>query len=74
MKKLMMMSIFGLMAMAANAQQHVGTVLHTSCGKDVMTVPPDHFKESAEYVDYLTELNDIYCGEEKGWTAEARYK
>lgn len=74
MKKLMMMSIFGLMAMAANAQQHVGTVLHTSCGKDVMTVAPEFFEKTVDYIDYLTELNDIYCGEEKGWTAEARYK
>lgn len=74
MKKFIVMSIFGLMTMAANAQQHVGTVLHTSCGKDVMTVPPEYFKKSAEYIDYLTELNDIYCGEEKGWTSESRYK
>ena len=63
-----------LMAVAANAAEHVGTVLHTSCGKEVMTVAPECFENSSEYFSYLTELNDTYCGELTGWNSESRYK
>jgi len=74
MKKLFLMSAFALMAVTANAAEHVGTVLHTSCGKDVMTVAPEYFENSSEYFSYLTELNDTYCGELTGWNSESRYK
>lgn len=74
MKKLFLMSAFALMAVAANAADHVGTVLHTSCGRDVMTVAPEFFSKSEEFVDYIEDLNETYCGERKGAHAEARYK
>ena len=74
MKKLFLMSAFALMAVAANAADHVGTVLHTSCGRDVMTVAPEFFSKSEEFVDYIEDLNETYCGERKGVHAEARYK
>lgn len=66
MKKLFLMSAFALMAVAANAADHVGTVLHTSCGRDVMTVAPEFFSKSEEFVDYIEDLNETYCGERKG--------
>ena len=72
MKKLFLMSAFALMAVAANAADHVGTVLHTSCGRDVMTVAPEFFSKSEEFVDYIDDLNETYCGERKGAHAEAR--
>jgi hypothetical protein len=72
MKKLFLMSAFALMAVAANAADHVGTVLHTSCGRDVMTVAPEFFSKSEEFVDYIEDLNETYCGERKGAHAEAR--
>lgn len=74
MKKLFLMSAFALMAVAANAAEHVGTVLHTSCGRDVMTVVPEFFSDSVEYFSYLQELNEINCGGElTGWHSESRY-
>ena len=72
MKKLFLMSAFALMGVAANAADHVGTVLHTSCGRDVMTVAPEFFSKSEEFVDYIEDLNETYCGERKGAHAEAR--
>ena len=72
MKKLFLMSAFALRAVAANAADHVGTVLHTSCGRDVMTVAPEFFSKSEEFVDYIEDLNETYCGERKGAHAEAR--
>ena len=72
MKKLFLMSAFALMAVAANAADHVGTVLHTSCGRDVMTVAPEFFSKSEEFVDYIEDLDETYCGERKGAHAEAR--
>ena len=72
MKKLFLMSALALMAVAANAADHVGTVLHTSCGRDVMTVAPEFFSKSEEFVDYIEDLNETYCGERKGAHAEAR--
>lgn len=72
MKKLFLMSAFALMAVAANAADHVETVLHTSCGRDVMTVAPEFFSKSEEFVDYIEDLNETYCGERKGAHAEAR--
>ena len=72
MKKLFLMSAFALMAVAANAADHVGTVLHTSCGRDVMTVAPEFFSKSEEFVNYIEDLNETYCGERKGAHAEAR--
>ena len=72
MKKLFLMSAFALMAVAANGADHVGTVLHTSCGRDVMTVAPEFFSKSEEFVDYIEDLNETYCGERKGAHAEAR--
>ena len=72
MKKLFLMSAFALMAVAANAADHVGTVLHTSCGRDVMTVAPEFFSKSEEFVDQIEDLNETYCGERKGAHAEAR--
>ena len=72
MKKLFLMSAFALMAVAAHAADHVGTVLHTSCGRDVMTVAPEFFSKSEEFVDYIEDLNETYCGERKGAHAEAR--
>ena len=74
MKKLFLMSAFALMAVTANAAEPVGTVLHTSCGKEVMTVAPEYFENSSEYFSYLTELNDTYCGELTGWNSESRCK
>ena len=71
MKKLILMSVFGLMAVAANASQ--GTVVHTSCGKKVMTVGPEFFENPDEFSDYLKELNMIYCGEENGAVPKVRY-
>lgn len=40
MKKLFLMSAFALMGVAANAAEHVGTVVTTSCGKQITTYPP----------------------------------
>lgn len=64
MKKVMMMSIFGLMALAANAAKAPkGTVVKTTCGKMVMTAPSDVLNNNtAEYREYLSELNEAYCG------------
>lgn len=74
MKNLFFLSAFALMAMAANAAEHVGSVVTTSCGKQVMTVAPEYFSEASEFVDYLEDLNETYCGERKGAHSESRYK
>ena len=71
MKKLILMSVFGLMAVAANASK--GAVVHTSCGKNVMTVGPEYFKDFEEYEDYVSELNDVYCGVKEGAWSEIRH-
>ena len=52
MKKLFLMSAFALMGVVANAAEHVGTVVTTSCGKQIMTVAPEFFSKSEEFVDY----------------------
>lgn len=70
MKKLFLMSAFALMGVAANAS--TGTVVTTSCGKQIMTVAPEFFSKSEEFVDYIEDLNETYCGERKGAHAEAR--
>ena len=53
MKKLFLMSAFALMGVVANAAEHVGTVVTTSCGKQIMTVAPEFFSKSEEFVDYI---------------------
>lgn len=56
MKKLFLMSAFALMAFAANATEPVGSVVTTSCGKRVMTVPSDHgFLNKNDYYNYMRE-------------------
>lgn len=72
MKKLFLMSAFALMGVVANAAEHVGTVVTTSCGKQIMTVAPEFFSKSEEFVDYIEDLNETCCGERKGAHAEAR--
>lgn len=63
MKKLFLMSAFALMAFAANATEPVGSVVTTSCGKRVMTVPSDHgFLNKNDYNNYMKELNEAECG------------
>ena len=74
MKKIILMSAFALIVVAANAAEHVGSVVTTSCGKQVMTVAPEFFSEANEFVDYLEDLNETYCGERKGAHSESRYK
>lgn len=76
MKKLMMMSIFGLMAMAANAAiEPKGTVVTTTCGKQVMTVASVMFGSPEEYQEYLMELNEAHCGsKEMPYEVADRYK
>ncbi len=71
MKKVILMSAFALMAVAANASQ--GAVIHTSCGKQVMTVGPDFFEKYSEYEEYVRELNHEYCGEKDGAWSEIRH-
>lgn len=71
MKKLILMSVFGLMTLAANASQ--GAVVHTSCGIHIMTVGPDFFDQYGEYEEYVRELNEVYCGEKGGATSEIRH-
>lgn len=68
MKKLFLMSAFMLLAVAANAS--TGTVVSTSCGKQVMTVGPEYFDRTDDFVDYLEDLNEVYCGERGGFHAE----
>ena len=70
MKKLFLMSAFALMGVAANAS--TGTVVSTSCGKQVMTVGPEYFDRTDDFVDYLQDLNDAYCGSRFGFSAEIR--
>lgn len=71
MKKIILMSVFGLMTVAANASK--GAVVHTSCGKNVMTVGPEFFKDFEEYENYVSELNRVYCGEANGAKSEIRH-
>lgn len=71
MKKIILMSVFGLMTVAANASK--GAVVHTSCGKNVMTVGPEYFKDFEEYEAYVSELNRVYCGEANGAKSEIRH-
>ena len=70
MKKLFLMSAFMLLAVAANAS--TGTVVSTSCGKQVMTVGPEYFDRTDDFVDYLQDLNEAYCGSRFGFSAEIR--
>lgn len=70
MKKLFLMSAFALMGVAANAS--TGTVVSTSCGKQVMTVGPEYFDRTDDFVDYLQDLNEAYCGSCFGFSAEIR--
>lgn len=70
MKKIILMSIFGLMAVAANAS--TGTVLTTSCGKQRMTVGPEFFATSQDFMDYLGDLNEMECGDRWNWSATIR--
>lgn len=70
MKKLISMSVFELMAVAANASQ--GMVVTTSCGKQVMTVGPECFESIQDLTDYLEELNVAHCGEQGNVHAEVR--
>lgn len=51
MKKLFLMSAFALMGVAANAS--TGTVVSTSCGKQVMTVGPEYFARTDDFIDYF---------------------
>ena len=74
MKKIILMSAFALIVVAANAAEHVGSVVTTSCGKQVMTVAPEYFSKPSDFVDYLEDLNETYCGERKGAHSESRYK
>lgn len=65
MKKLTLFAIFGLMTVAANAAvEPTGTVVTTTCNKQVMTVPSTFFNDINEYQAYLKDLNKIYCGSE----------
>ena len=69
MKKLYLMSAFALMAVAANA---AGTIVNTSCGKQVMTCSIYEFETSFDFVDYLDDLNETYCGTRGGYTISPR--
>lgn len=71
MKKVILMSAFALMTVAANASK--GAVIHTSCGKQVMTVGPDFFETYSEYEEYVRDLNEYYCGEKDGSVSEIRH-
>ena len=63
MKKLFLMSVFALMAFAANATEPVGSVVTTSCGKRLMTVSSnDGFLNKEDYYDYMRDLNEVECG------------
>ena len=64
MKKVALFAIFGLLAIAANAaNEPKGTVVKTTCDKMVMTAPSDVLNNNtAEYREYLSELNEAYCG------------
>lgn len=66
MKKIFLMSAFALMAVAANA---AGTIVNTSCGKQVMTCSIYEFETSFDFVDYLDET---YCGTRGGYTISPR--
>lgn len=55
MKKLFLMSAFALMGVAANAS--TGTVVSTSCGKQVMTVGPEYFDRTDFCRDSLISLS-----------------
>ena len=68
MKKFFLMSAFMLMGVAANA----GTVVSTSCGKQVMTVGPAFFSRTDDFVDYWQDLNEAYWGSRFGFSAEVR--
>lgn len=70
MKKLFLMSAFALMGVAANAS--TGTVVSTSCGKQVMTCSIYEFETSFDFVDYLDDLNETYCGTRGGYTISPR--
>ena len=39
-----------------------------------MTVAPEYFSKPSDFVDYLEDLNETYCGERKGAHSESRYK
>ena len=70
MKKLFLMSAFALRGGAASAS--TGAVVATSCGKQVMTVGPEDFDRTDDFVDYLQDLNEAYCGSRFGFSAEIR--
>ena len=68
MKKIFLMSAFALMAVANAA----GTIVNTSCGKQVMTCSIYEFETSFDFVDYLDDLNETYCGTRGGYTISPR--
>ena len=35
-----------------------------------MTVGPEYFDRTDDFVDYLEDLNEVYCGERGGFHAE----
>lgn len=70
MKKIILMSVFGLMTVAANASK--GAVVHTSCGKNDDR-DSEYFKDFEEYEAYVSELNRVYCGEANGAKSEIRH-
>lgn len=56
MKKLFFIAILLLGCANVNA----GVVVHTTCGKDVMTVSEEEFGDG--YAEYLLDLNEMHCG------------
>lgn len=42
----------------------------THCGYVGTTVAPEYFEKASDYVDYLQDLNRIYCGEEGNISVE----
>lgn len=65
MKKVALFAIFGLMALAGNATEPIGSVVTTTCGKKMSTVPSNYFTDPKEYEEYMKELNEALCNKKE---------